>query len=126
MYGLGSVNRNLPGFVVFAEGGGEPFGGARNWGTGYMPATYQGTLFRSGPNPILNLSTPADVGGNRQKDKLELIGELNDIHRRERPGDTELDRASGRLRTRVPDAGRARRKRSICRRRAKRRRRCTA
>ena len=46
MYGLGSVNRNLPGFVVFTEGGGQVFGGARVWGTGYMPATYQGTHFQ--------------------------------------------------------------------------------
>src|SRR5579883_271791 len=91
LYGLGSVNRNLPGFVVFTEGTGQVFGGARNWSTGYMPATYQGTLFRSGPNPILNLNTPAEVGAERQKAKLGLIGELNDIHRRERPGDTQLD-----------------------------------
>ncbi len=90
LYGLGSVNRNLPGFVVFTEGGPEPLGGARNYGTGYMPATYQGTLFRNGPNPILNLNPPAGVGGERQKDKLALIGELNTIHRRERASDTEL------------------------------------
>ncbi|VTR97217.1 protein containing duf1501 : Uncharacterized protein OS=Planctomyces brasiliensis (strain ATCC 49424 / DSM 5305 / JCM 21570 / NBRC 103401 / IFAM 1448) GN=Plabr_0140 PE=4 SV=1: DUF1501 [Gemmata massiliana] len=90
LYGLGSENRNLPGFVVFTEGGPEPLGGARNYGTGYMPATYQGTLFRNGPNPILNLNPPAGVGGERQKDKLALIGELNTIHRRERASDTEL------------------------------------
>jgi len=91
VYGLGTENQNLPGFVVFAEGGPEPLGGARNWGTGYMPATYQGTLFRNGPNPILNLNTPTDVGADRQKAKLNLIGQLNDIHRRERPGDSQLD-----------------------------------
>ena len=91
LYGLGSVNRNMPGFVVFTEGGGQVFGGARVWGTGYMPATYQGTLFNSGPNPIFNLNTPAEVGADRQGAKLGLIGELNDIHRRERPGDTHLD-----------------------------------
>jgi hypothetical protein len=91
LYGLGSVNRNLPGFVVFAEGGAGPVGGARNYGTGYMPATYQGTLFRSGASPVLNLATPAEVGPERQKAKLELIGELNEAHRRERPGDTQLD-----------------------------------
>jgi hypothetical protein len=85
------VNRNLPGFVVFAEGGAEPLGGARNYGTGYMPATYQGTLFRNGPNPILNLNTPDAVGAERQKAKLGLIGELNDIHRSARPGDTQLE-----------------------------------
>jgi len=91
LYGLGSVNRNLPGFVVFAEGGGQIFGGARNWATGYMPATYQGTYFSSGPAPILNLDTPADVGTARQREKLNLIGELNDLHRKDRPGDTQLD-----------------------------------
>ncbi len=90
MYGLGSVNRNLPGFVVFTEGTGQVFGGARVWGTGYMPATYQGTHFQSGPNPIFNLNTPADVGTARQKAKIELIGELDEIHRRARPGDTDL------------------------------------
>jgi hypothetical protein len=91
VYGLGTENQNMPGFVVFAEGGPEPLGGARNWGTGFMPATYQGTLFRNGPNPILNLNTPSDVGADRQKAKLNLIGQLNDIHRRERPGDSQLD-----------------------------------
>jgi hypothetical protein len=90
LYGLGTPNQNLPGFVVFAEGG-EITGGARNYGTGYMPATYQGTLFRNGPNPILNLNTPASVGADRQKAKLDLIAQLNDIHRRERPGDSQLD-----------------------------------
>lgn len=91
LYGLGSENRNLPGFVVFTEGGGQVFGGARVWGTGFMPATYQGTLFRGGKSPVLNLDTPSDVGEERQKNKLELISELNSIHRRERPGDTQLD-----------------------------------
>ncbi len=64
LYGLGSVNRNLPGFVVFTEGDGQVFGGARVWGTGYMPATYQGTHFSSGSHPILNLAPPADMGGS--------------------------------------------------------------
>jgi hypothetical protein len=90
LYGLGTENRNLPGFVVLTDGG-EVLGGARNWGTGYMPPTYQGTLFRNGPNPILNLNTPAAVGADRQKAKLDLITRLNDVHRRERPGDAQLD-----------------------------------
>jgi hypothetical protein len=91
IYGLGTENQNLPGFVVFTEGGGQPFGGARNWGTGYMPATYQGTQFRDGKAPILNLNTPAEVGDDRQRAKLELVGRLNDIHRRDRPLDSHLD-----------------------------------
>jgi hypothetical protein len=89
VYGLGTENRNLPGFVVLTDGG-EVTGGAKNWGTGYMPATFQGTPFRNGPNPILNLHPPADAVAG-QKAKAELIAKLNDIHRRERPGDSQLD-----------------------------------
>jgi hypothetical protein len=91
LYGLGSENQNLPGFVVMTEGSGEVFGGARNWGTGFMPPTYQGTPFRSGANPLINLATPKEIGAERQKEKLELIGRLNDLHKRERPGDANLD-----------------------------------
>ncbi len=87
LYGLGTVNQNLPGFVVLTDGG-EVVGGSRNWGTGYMPATYQGTLFRPGNNPILNLKS--DAADIRQRDKLELIQKLNDIHRRDRSDDSQL------------------------------------
>ena len=90
VYGLGSENRNLPGFVVLTDGG-EVTGGAKNWGTGYMPASYQGTPFRNGPNPILNLNPPADLDASRQRSKADLIAKLNDIHRRQRPGDSQLD-----------------------------------
>ncbi|MBN9520611.1 DUF1501 domain-containing protein [bacterium] len=91
VYGLGTVNQNLPGFVVLTDTPGEVAGGARNWGAGFLPATYQGTQFRNGSSPILNLATPAAVSAERHRAKLNLIGELNDIHRRERPGDTALD-----------------------------------
>jgi hypothetical protein len=90
VYGLGSENQNLPGFVVLTDGG-EVTGGPKNWGTGFMPPTHQGTLFRPGNSPVLNLATPKEVGDERQKAKLDLIGKLNDIHKRERPGDAELD-----------------------------------
>ena len=90
LYGLGSVNENLPGFVVLTDTG-EVLGGARNWGTGFMPATHQGTLFRPGPSPILNLARPADVSAERQRDKLDLIAKLNGIHKRDRGADTELN-----------------------------------
>jgi hypothetical protein len=109
LYGLGTENQNLPGFVVMTDGG-EVLGGARNWGTGFMPPTYQGTMLRSGPNPLLNLATPKEVGAERQKDKLELIGKLNDMHKRERPGDTNLDARQSayelafRMQTEAPDA----------------------
>jgi hypothetical protein len=91
IYGLGTENQNLPGFVVFTEGTGQPFGGARNWATGYMPATYQGTHFSGGRVPILNLDTPPGVSAERQKAKLDLIARLNESHRSERPGDASLE-----------------------------------
>src|SRR6185295_6622246 len=50
-YGLGTLNSNLPGFVVMTDPRGGPIGSASNWSAGYMPAAYQGTLFRSGGSP---------------------------------------------------------------------------
>jgi len=89
LYGLGSVSQDLPGFVVMSDAG-EPMGGARNWGTGFMPATYQGTFFRSGRSPILDLKPPAGTDEAQQRNKLDLIAELNEHHRRARPEDTDL------------------------------------
>ena len=58
-YGLGSVNQDLPGFVVMLDPRGGPIGGAPNWTHGFMPAAYQGTQFRTQGDPILHLSPPA-------------------------------------------------------------------
>ena len=60
-YGLGSVNEDLPGFVVMLDPVGGPISGAKNWSSGYMPSTYQGTIFRSQGEPIIDLSRPAGV-----------------------------------------------------------------
>lgn len=89
VYGLGTENRNLPGYVVLTDGG-NVTGGARNWGTGFMPATYQGTLFRTSGSPILNLSNPKGIEPSRQIGKLDLIRELNDVHRAGREDDSNL------------------------------------
>src|SRR5947209_8334306 len=86
LYGLGSEAENLPGYVVMSDAG-EPVGGARNWGSGFMPATYQGTFFRNGPNPILNLAPPDGVDPKQQAHKLELIDRLNKIHQEARRDD---------------------------------------
>src|SRR5207244_10091307 len=76
LYGLGTENQNLPGFVVLSDGS-EPVGGARNWGTGFMPATYQGTQFRGGSSPVLHLNPPAGVDTRQQRNKLDLIKTLD-------------------------------------------------
>src|SRR5215217_6533147 len=57
-YGLGSANQNLPGFVVMLDPRGGPISGAKNWSSGYMPATYQATVFSNGKTPILDLDRP--------------------------------------------------------------------
>jgi hypothetical protein len=89
-YGLGSVNQNLPGFVVMTDNPAEVAGGARNWGTGFMPATHQGTHFRPSGTPILHLSPPSAVSPQQQRQRLDLINQLNRHHAAARPGDGEL------------------------------------
>ena len=90
-YGLGTENKNLPGFVVLLDNEKEPPGGSRVWGTGFMPATFQGTRFRSGKDPILHLSPPSSVSDARQRNKLQFINKLNRRHIATRVGDDDLE-----------------------------------
>jgi hypothetical protein len=89
-YGLGSLNENLPSFVVMTDPRGGPIGGAPNWGAGYMPARYQGTLFRSGESPLLDLTTPSGVSPQSQRHALDLLTELNQQHAEARPAESDL------------------------------------
>ncbi len=79
-YGLGTANQNLPGFVVMADPRGGPIGSASNWSAGYMPAAYQGTLFRSTGSPLLDLATPAGTSDRTQRRSLDLLKSLNEVH----------------------------------------------
>ena len=79
-YGLGSANDNLPSYVVMTDPRGGPIGGAPNWGAGYMPAAYQGTLFRGSGSPLLDLATPTGVSERTQRHGLDLLKELNEQH----------------------------------------------
>ena len=88
-YGLGTENGNLPSFVVLLDAA-EPPGGPRQWGTGFLPATFQGTQFRAGATPILHLEPPPEIDGRQQRSKLDFLAELNRKHAAERPEDTEL------------------------------------
>jgi hypothetical protein len=78
-YGLGSETENLPAYVVMPQPEGTPEGGAPCWGAGFLPAVYQGTVFRAGPNPILNLKPPPGMTPERQRRALELLQKMNDI-----------------------------------------------
>lgn len=90
-YGLGSENQNLPGFVVMLDPRGGPTSGAPNWSNGYMPASYQGTLMRSGAQPILNLRPPANIDAASQRAEIDLLNELNRNYSQDRNGYSELE-----------------------------------
>jgi len=88
-YGLGSENQNLPSFVVMSDGAMKSGAGA--YGAGYLPAVYQGTVFRSGQNPVLHLNSPNGVSPESQRETLDLIARMNKRHFAEREEDTALD-----------------------------------
>ncbi len=89
-YGLGSVNENLPGFVVMLDPTGGPISGAKNWSSGYMPATYQGTVFRSAGDPILDLDRPDGQSEDAQRRVLDTLDEFNAAHLAERADNSNL------------------------------------
>ena len=76
-YGLGSPSRNLPGYVVLVAGRGTS-GGATNWSSGFLPSSYQGTLFRSQGDAVLNLGNPDGLDEAMQR---ATIGALSDLNR---------------------------------------------
>lgn len=89
-YGLGTENESLPSFVVMTDPRGGPISGASNWTAGFMPAAYQGTLFRSVGAPLLDLTTPESTTEQTQRRSLDLLKSLNEQHLAERPGESEL------------------------------------
>jgi hypothetical protein len=89
-YGLGTENQNMPAYVVLPDPGGWVKGGAPAWGTGFLPAAYQGTLLSSGATPIRYLRPPAGITAQQQRHTLDLVNRLNRVHLQERSGDTEL------------------------------------
>ncbi|WP_034998583.1 DUF1501 domain-containing protein [Beijerinckia mobilis] len=89
-YALGSANPDLPAYVVLYNGNKEPTGGSINWSSGFLPAVYQGTAFRPGKSPILNLDRPELVALAQQRDSLDLIRQLNTLKSEAYPDDSEL------------------------------------
>jgi hypothetical protein len=89
-YGLGSVNENLPGFVVMLDPTGGPISGAKNWSSGYMPASYQGVILRSAGEPILDLVPPKDMTGGMQRRLLDTLRDYNNDHAANRQEYSEL------------------------------------
>ncbi|MGH9631054.1 MAG: DUF1501 domain-containing protein [Bryobacteraceae bacterium] len=90
-YGLGSENRDLPGFIVMGDRRGATIGGAGVWGNGFLPAAYQGTLFRNGSTPIVDLNPVAGTTPQEQREELDLLKWLNEKHSGTRSHTSELD-----------------------------------
>src|SRR5687767_8039993 len=88
-YGLGSESQNLPGYVVLGNSQGVK-GGPLNWSAGFLPTSYQGTLFRSQGSPILNMQRPKQVAAEDQRAQLDLLGQLNREHLHGHAGEPEL------------------------------------
>jgi hypothetical protein len=89
-YGLGSVNENLPGFVVMLDPTGGPISGAKNWSSGFMPATYQGVIVRSQGSPILDLTPPKSMTRPIQRELLDSLYSANSEHLASRADNSEL------------------------------------
>jgi hypothetical protein len=110
VYALGSENRDMPAYIVLGDPGGLPVDGTRNWSSGWLPASYQGTPFRSGASPVLNLETPRHVTPGGRERQLQFLGELNREYQRRHLENRELEarianyETAARMQTAVPEA----------------------
>lgn len=89
-YGLGSLNSNLPGYVVMLDKTGGPISGAKNWSSGYMPASFQGTVFRAKGEPILNLKNVNNIDRVEQRTLLDTLRSMNEGHLKSRFDNSNL------------------------------------
>lgn len=87
-YGLGSVNEDLPGFVVLLSGGKTPDAGKSLWGAGFLPSVYQGVQCRTDGDPVLYLSNPGGMDRNLRRRMLDTLAEMNEAEFA-RSGDAE-------------------------------------
>ncbi|MBI1358472.1 MAG: DUF1501 domain-containing protein [Acidobacteria bacterium] len=88
-YGLGTENQNLPAFVVMSDGSTKS--GPPAYSAGFLPAVYQGTVFRGGENPILHLRNPVGVTDDAQKATLDFVNQLDQRHLAARGEDSTLE-----------------------------------
>lgn len=89
VYGLGTENQNLPAFVVMSDGALKS--GPQGYSAGFLPAVYQGTVFRSGKYPVLDLETPKSLNEKAQRETLDFIHAMDQRDMAAHPGDSELE-----------------------------------
>jgi uncharacterized protein (DUF1501 family) len=88
VYGLGSESRNLPAYIVMLEGGTKA--GPPAYGSGFLPATYQGTVVRTKGEPFLNIKPPAGMTVDEQRDMLDNAKWFDEQHMASRSDDSNL------------------------------------
>ena len=91
VYGLGSENQDMPGYVVLDDPIAYPINGIQNWQAGWLPPVYQGTRFRSEGPPVLNLEREEKVPSALVEAERRLLRRLSESHRKERPFQPQLD-----------------------------------
>ncbi len=84
-YGLGSENKDLPGFVVMCDPRSGPECGSDLWSSGFLPATWEGVMFRPQSTPVLYLNRPDGLSRNTQREQLAFLAKLNSQHMKRRP-----------------------------------------
>ena len=89
-YGLGTANKNLPAFVAMPDFRSIPFSGAQQWGSGYLPAEYQGTILRAASEPIRDLQSPPNLDPGLIAAERETLRKLNNSYTLSRPGNADL------------------------------------
>ena len=92
-WGMGSENKNLPGFIALCPGG-LPVGGAGNWRSAFLPGVYQGTHVdtnQTDPKKLIAYVHNARLNQQEQKSQFDLLQSLNRRHLEQRPGEAELD-----------------------------------
>ena len=88
-YGLGSVNDNLPAFVVLPDPRGLIAGGSINWTSGFLPANHQGVPFKTNTRePVLDLNTPSHISQDRRRSDMDLLASMNREFAEANPGDS--------------------------------------
>jgi hypothetical protein len=90
-YGLGTENEDMPAYVVMQDNRSSVVNGPRNWGAGFMPASYQGIRIQEGNDPIPHLNPPEGVSQSQQISKLAYLSKLNQEFAAQFPTQTELD-----------------------------------
>jgi len=109
-YGLGTVNQDLPGFVVMLDKTGGPISGAKNWSSGWMPAAYQGVQLRTAGPPILDLAPPEGTSPAQQRAVLDALATYNREHAVAHAGNSALTariasfELAYRMQSRAPEA----------------------